>query len=419
MKKYTLTLAIIFAMWAGGATASAQTSLADLLKNRQYFELRDAVAKERTASASGLFYRGIVANRFNRPDDSIVLLQRYLRSGDTANQREAYETLADNYLRTYQYGKAADTYKLLLDRFKDGLPPEEAAGYQNSYGLWNALRNTGRSAVTGSGDSTIQGSRDKAKLLNLPVTVNDQTMDFVFDTGANLSTITVSTAKRLNLTLIETDVSVGTSSDVKVKSKLAVAPKLKLGNAVVSNVVFLVLEDKALSFPQIGYQIYAIIGFPVMEALGQVTLARSDQVTIRTRKSNGKAEPNMCLESLKPLIQGTVNGKPEYFLLDSGAVTSTFYPPFFAANREQIEKNATVKRVRIGGAGGYKEVPAYDLIDLKLTIAGKTAVFPKTQVITETVNDDSGTFYGKLGQDLIKQFERMTLDFRNMRIEFE
>lgn len=418
MKRNTLAFAIILVVW-GGTAASAQTSFADLLKNRRYFELRDAVTAERIASKDSLFYRGIVANRFNRPDDSIALLERYLRSGNAENQREAYETLADNYVRTYRYGKAADTYKLLLDRFKGSLSAEETAGYQNSYGLWNALRTTGLSSVTSAADSTIQGSRDKAKLLNVPVTVNGQTMDLVFDTGANLSTITVSTAKRLNLPLIETDVSVGTSSDVKVKSKLAVAPKLKLGNAVVSNVVFLVLEDKALHFPQIDYQINAIIGFPVMEALGHITLSRSDQVAIRRIRSQSNVQPNMCLEDLKPLLQASFNGKTEYFLLDSGAVTSTFYPPFFQANREQIEKNAVAKRVRIGGAGGFKEVPAYDLIDLKLTIAGKTAVFPKAKVITETVNDDSDTFYGNLGQDLIKQFDRMTLDFRNMRIEFE
>jgi predicted aspartyl protease len=419
MKKYTLTFALIFSVWAGGATASAQTPLADLLKNRQYFELRDAVSAERTANASTLFYRGIVANRFNQPADSIALLQRYLSSGDVTNQREAYETLADDYLRTYQYSKAADTYKILIDRFTESASHDDAADYQNSYGLWNALRTAGRSTVTGETDSPLQGKRDKAKLLNVPVMVNGQTMDFVFDTGANLSTITVSTAKRLNLTLIETDVSVGTSSDVKVKSKLTVAPKMKIGAAIVSNVVFLVLEDEALHFPQIDYQINAIIGFPVMEALGRITLARSDQVTIRNGKSPAGVQPNMCLEALKPLLQASVNGKPEYFLLDSGAVTSTFYPPFFLANREQIEKNAVAKRIRIGGAGGFKEVSAYDLIDLKLTIAGKTATFPKTQVITESVNDDSKNFYGNLGQDLIKQFDRMTLDFRSMRIEFE
>jgi hypothetical protein len=419
MKKYTLIFALIFSIGVGSATASAQTSLAELLKNRQYFELRDAVSAERTANASTLFYRGIVANRFNQPTDSIELLLRYLRSGDTTNQREAYETLADDYLRTYQYAKAADTYKFLLERFKTSLNHDDAADYQNSYGLWNALRAIGPSTVTSTADSAVQGTRDKAELLNVPVTVNGQTMDFVFDTGANLSTITVSTAKRFNLPLIETEVSVGTSSDVKVKSKLAVAPKLKLGNVVVTNVVFLVLEDQALHFPQIDYQINAIIGFPVMEALGRITLAHSDQVTIHQEKSRSGVQPNMCLEALKPLLQASFNGKTEYFLLDSGAVTSTFYPPFFQANREQIEKSAVAKRVRIGGAGGYKEVPAYDLIDLKLTIAGKTAIFPKTELITETVNEDSKNFFGSLGQDLIKQFDRMTLDFRSMRIEFD
>jgi hypothetical protein len=75
--------------------------------------------------------------------------------------------------------------------------------------------------------------------------------------------------------------------------------------------------------------------------------------------------------------------------------------------------------MKIGGAGGFKEVTAYNSNNLDLMIAGKSVRIAKAKIITKPVNDESKYFYGNLGQDLIKQFERMTLDFKSMRIVFE
>lgn len=419
MKNFGIKLLIIFIFAVSGMPVTARPSLESLLKERQYFDLRDQVrTRSRETSPELFFYRGAVANRFNQPAESIALLEKYVRRAGAANSRQAREMLADNYLRTYQYGKAADAYRTLMD-LKKYLTVEEFDGYQNSFGLWNALRDTPPQKVVMTGESKIQGSRDKANLLNLPVQVNGQNEDFVFDTGANLSTITVSTAKKLGLKLIESGVSVGTSSDIKVTSKLAVAPELRLGQAVIHNVIFLVLDDKSLFFPQLNYQIDGIIGFPVMEGIGRVTIAKSNEVKFSASKGDAKAEPNMCFENLKPLVQATANGRKMIFMFDSGAVNSSFYTLFFEANKQRVLDSGPSQKVKVGGAGGFKLVDAYYLKDLELTIGGKMARFPRAQVVAESINEDSRNFYGNLGQDLIKQFDRMTLDFHAMRIEFE
>lgn len=421
MKNYSVKILFFILIASTQMPAFAQvSSLESLYKNKQYFELRDELAKrEKENSPALLFYRGIVANRFNQLQKSDEFLQKYLESGEAANRQDAYETLADNYTRTFDYGKAADVYKLILDRFKDKIDAEKKKDYENSFGLWDALRNSPKQEVTFDNDLSVQGTRDQADLLNLPVEINDQKMDFVFDTGANLSTMTISTANKLGLKIIESSVSVNSSSDIKVNSKLAVVPSLKLGSTTIRNVVFLVFEDKALFFPQIKYQINGIIGFPVMESLGNITITRKDAVSAKAQNTETKGESNMCLEELKPLVAGTINNQKLIFTFDSGAVTSTFYPKFFEANRRQILRLAKPKKIKLGGAGGFKEVIAYFLNDLNLTIAGKTAKFAKAEIITEAVNDESRNFYGNLGQDLIKQFQRMTLDFRAMKLVFE
>ena len=232
------------------------SSLEALYKTHQYFALRDQVnSRTDDRSPDFLFYRGVVANRFNRLEESIRYLTTYGENKNAKKACDAYEALADNYVKTYRYAQAAEMYKTKLAVCKDRLSEERRADLNNSYGLWKALEKVPVQTLSVNGQTRLQGTRDKAKLLNLPVEVGGTKMDFVFDTGANLSTVTSSTATRLGLKIIEANVAVGSSSDIKVNSKLAIAPEFKLGNITLRNVVFLVLDDKSLFFPQVNYHI--------------------------------------------------------------------------------------------------------------------------------------------------------------------
>ncbi len=153
----------------------------------------------------------------------------------------------------------------MLDDFRDKLGAEKLNDVENSFNLWNALRAVAPQTVMIESDTRLVGTRDKAGLLNVLIELNHQNASFVFDTGANLSTVTASTANRLKLQILETSVSVGSSTDNKVNSKLAVGAILKIGRVVLRNAVFLVLEDQTLFFPQIDYQISGIIGLSIIK----------------------------------------------------------------------------------------------------------------------------------------------------------
>lgn len=335
--------------------APAQT-LEELYKAKQYFDLQDAVNQQTQASANYLFYKAVVANSFNDPKRSTELLLKFLKKDRAAGRtaREAYELLADNYVKTHQYVKAADTYKMLLEKFADSLESAARESYANLGGLWGALRHEPAQTVSMKGETVIQGTRDKARLLNIAVEASGQKMDFIFDTGAGLSTMTVSTAQKLGLKIIESDVSVGSSTDINVKSKLAVAPEVRIGNIVVRNVVFLVMEDKTLYVAPISYQINAIIGFPVIKGLGRVTIGRNDELRFSTSKDATKAGPNMALEGLKPLVAASYNNKRVIFAFDTGATRTTFYPSFYSGSSEPARAAATEYTLRSGGAGGIQ-----------------------------------------------------------------
>lgn len=405
------------------ANASSYPELKELYSNKQYFQLRDTLrARAKESSTELLFYRGAVSNKFNQLSSSIDYLQKYLKKVEKKKDalwvRESYELLADNYLKTYQYGKAGEAYDTILARVGPGLNERERAGYENSARLWKALAAVPPQTVKFAGESRVQTSKDKIGLTNFPVEVNGRPDSFIFDTGANLSVVTSSYASKLGMTVIDATVDVTSITGNKVKAKLAVAREMKIGNARARNVIFLVFDDKALYIAQVPFQINAIIGFPLIAALREITFARSGLVLIPERPSRG-GKQNMCLDNLLPLIEGEYRGKKLIFSFDTGANRSNLYPPFYKAYEEEIKAGSTSTVEKTTGAGGSKDVTVYPVKDVVMRFSDKDARFSQLRVQTEHTTEGSRYFYGNLGQDLVRQFEKMTLNFESMSINFE
>lgn len=418
---------LLFLIVVGSAfTLNAQPAknLETLYQKRSYFVLRDELAKQVNDSSNKiLFYRGAVANKFNQPLESVALLKQYLQGANAKTESktiaEAYKILADSYIKSYQYANAAASLKIVLSKYKIYYGKVELKDIESDFQIYKSVSKVVPQTASLNGDTEIQASRDKANLLNIPVEISNQRMDFVFDTGANQSTLTVSTAKKLGLSLIESNFDVGTSSNIRVKSELAVAPTLRIGNAEFHNVIFLVIPDSALSFPKANYQINGIVGFPVIEAMRQITITKNDKLIVPANPSTKKTVQNLCLDGLTPMIEGSYKGERMFFEFDTGAVTSTLYAPFFQTRRREILAKYKPQKMGVGGAGGVQRVLEYKLKNESFEFAGKTVVFPEIDLVPKSINEDSRYFYGSVGQDLIKQFDHMTIDFAAMSIVFE
>lgn len=411
---------ILIAFIHSSAAATDYAKLKQIYDRKQYFDLRDELSNYNDRTTELLFYRGAVSNKFNRLSSAISYLQNYLkrvRGKNDAWLADCYELLADSYLKSYEYRKAAEVHKTLIALFRERGDLKKASNYENMLRICSALNDVPRQTVAFNGDSKITLSRSMIGM-QIPIEVNGQQVPFTFDTGANISTITASFAAKLGLRIIEASILVGSITGNRVKSRLAVAPAMKIGNATVLNAVFLVFDDKDLFISQIGFQINAIVGFPVIEALKEITISRNGEVFIPARAGK-RADQNMCLDDLTPLIAGLYKGKRLAFTFDTGANTSSLYPPFFRAYEAEIKATGISQPEKITGAGGSKEVPAYRVSDIAMTFSGREARLASVKILTEETLDNSRYFYGNLGQDLIRQFEKMTLNFESMSIVFE
>lgn len=421
----TIALAAALAL-AGAHAARAQAPtlarLSELYQRHDCFSAREALAPLPAASTPDeiSFYRGWVDAAFNRPDSASNELRRYLAwsgaSADTAHRRRAAaELLGDNLVRQFRYGEAADVYADLLRT----VPDSARADVRNAVSLFGALRGVPAQTVEMDGDLELRTTRDKANLINLPVSAGGVARDFIFDTGANLSTITETDARALGFRMIDREVEVGAATGVETMARLAVAPELRIGAATVRNAIFLVFPDSALAFPQIGYQIHGIVGHPVIAALGEVTLTRDGRLLVPRRPSPAEpgAEPTLCLDGLDNLVRVRLGGRPLVFGFDTGARNSILYPAYYQANHTTVDAGVA-KEVRIGGAGGVRTTRAYTIGPLMLDIGGAHATLTQVDVLTEPTGERSRYAAGDIGQDVVAGFQSFTLDYRAMQVRF-
>ncbi|MEW6127960.1 MAG: retropepsin-like aspartic protease [Acidobacteriota bacterium] len=417
--KYLALLLILFFTQQAFSVTTAE--LQDLYDQKQYFDLRDKLREfQNDQSNEVIFFRGAIANKFNSPQESIALLNRFLKNASPKDERlkDCYLLFADNYAKTFQYAKAAESYQTLLRKFSGEMDGKDKADYENGFRLWNTLRKVRPQKVWFQGDSRIQGVKAEVGL-TVPVEINRCPKEYlIFDTGANLSVVTESLAKKLNLQIIEARIDVGGITGVKTRAKLAVAKKLKLGNVLAENVVFLVFPDKALYIEPISYQMTGFIGFPLIAALREITWVKNQKILIPAKPPSRTAQ-NLALNNLTPLIEGHYQGKRLIFGFDTGASNTSFYQPFFKAFEDDVIRKGTQKPEKISGVGGSKEIKAYLMKDIKIYFAGKEATFPTVKVLTEKTTDLSQYVYGNIGRDLVDQFEKMTMNFQSMSVAFE
>jgi predicted aspartyl protease len=396
----------------------AYTKIYTLIEQDNFFKAKEIYLKDKANLTKPYqqFTEAVLDNAFNqleKSDKKINILINLKNSVPDSLQVKLYEIKYDNAVKRYYYKEAKNAIQTVLSDYKKYLKEEEISDFENSLKIWTALENIPPLKVDIQDKTTIKMKKDIAGLNTLKISVEGDSADFIFDTGANLSTTTQSVAKQLKMNIIPIHIEVGTITGSKVVAQLAVCDKLTLGNIDIYNVIFLVLPDEALSFPQIKYQIYGILGFPVIEALKEIRITQDGYFIVPQNKSTFLKSSNMAISGLTPLIY--INNK--HFTFDTGADHTLFYHNLYLENKDKIDKKHQSQQISFGGAGGKKEFDGYK-IDYTFKIGEKEVKIKNANLLKEKVKDDE-IGYGNIGQDLIQKFDTLILNFDEMFIKFE
>src|SRR5271165_1362476 len=249
---WLLLLTIVFLGPNGrGRMRISASDLDHLVQDKRYPELEQQLQLAHLSSIDRGYFTGIVADRNNQPLDAIVDLEKVLpelRRTSPRHTAVALRTLAGDYFKTGRYGEASDTYSDVLKHFASEFSAAEKQEMTDNRNIFGLLRGAAPQTVSGEHAFTIPIRSNPLGNTEVPILIGSTTEWWILDTGANESSITLSTAKQFGLTLSKQSASTQSGATGKeVPLRTAVIPKLALGGMVVKNVVVLVSEDKAFN----------------------------------------------------------------------------------------------------------------------------------------------------------------------------
>ena len=269
-------------------------------------------------------------------------------------------------------------------------------------GIASLLAKQPRQAVAGGMPASIPTMRDKAGLVRAAVVISGLTQNAILDTGANLSVMSASAAKRLGLRIRYGAGRIASPSSGQIVTRVAVADRLIIAGVELAHVASLVMDDAQLSFPIVGgYQIDAIVGFPVFRALGRVRFDRAGGFAVGRSAGPALAGDTLRASGNDLYVLADVDKVPVTLHLDTGAASSGL-TSLFANRHPQLIVGLVRGSEKIMGIGG-NTIVARTAIWRHVGIAVGTASTSLPQ-ITIALDPPAGRKekrLGAIGQDVL------------------
>jgi hypothetical protein len=397
--------------------------LDSLLTQKDFFRLEkalDASAADVVSIDRRLYYKAFLNNAFNRNEQAVgeidTLLARYAPAFSDSATFELRMLKGDSYFKLFRYAEAAQSCQMALAGYGKQLDSERLGDIKNSLLIRNALKNSPPQTVSIRDSALFHWKRDRIGLIEIPVKTHFKTYDAVFDTRANISSITQSYAKLLGVKML--DVSYEEASGmtgIKFKTGLGIADSLYLGDILVRNAVFQVMPDSILYIAPLGFSLNIIIGYPVIEQLREIHIFKDGRMTVPLKQTESSLH-NFALDGLNPVIALGTGNDTLSFHFDLGANTTTFYKAYFVKYRTQILQEAKKKTVGFGGAGGIEKKQVYRLPRISLSLGDRKVPLDSVDVLTEKIFPEE-KLYGNVGQDFVAGFRELILNFNYMYVD--
>ncbi|GAA3742239.1 hypothetical protein GCM10022422_27580 [Flavobacterium ginsengisoli] len=417
MNSNKLLLGLLFAVQIVLGQTKSDSILKQLSKQHQFAKMDSLNSKEK--GKDYYFYKGLYANVCNKPKLSNQYLDS-LKNNELINSYEFTKLKDDNYIKLFSYNSAYMASKILTMKFQQRFTKEELQDEINTQQIWKTLRGIRPQSIDKFTKITVATVKDKAGLITTEVKVKDTVSHFVFDTGAGISCITESIAKKMGVKILpDNNISVESFTGQKNKVRIGVASEINLGELKIHNAVFLVYPDKAFTFADGAYVINGIIGFPIIKELGTITFEK-DKLTFSKESESGTNEKNLFVDELRAIVMLKYKSKILPFNFDSGAKVSLFNKAFYETFKTDLDSIGTLETTKSSSAGA--EVVSTEVLVLKdqpISLGNKTIQLPKMEIAPKDYGVYGEVNYGNIGQDVLGQFEKVVISFDGNYLKLE
>jgi hypothetical protein len=398
-------------------TAADLAQWRQLEEKQRIFEMRDLLDQPAENSAEVQLYRAMITSRFGRERDAVGLFRAFLATHPAPEmERKARYELANALTRLGECGEAANELAAALRLTASGEPGRE--NVENGLVFLRSLTGVAAQTLEFGPPNTIQARRNEAGLWVVPVEVNSQRGEWILDTGASLSTVTESEARRMGLAIREIPAySIGYTG-AKNPTRLGTAKEVRLGSARFRNVAFFVVADGALQISPLKEPIHGIIGMPLFRSLECLDVSAAGAVTIGCGSKPPQGPPNFFFDGLAAIVQVLHMGHTLQMFLDSGANSTILYPSVRDALAQWEKYQLTsAGGVRFSGGGGSEQVQASTVPSIQLDILGRKFYLQGIKMLSQAPSGGAGLRDGILGIDALAGGFR--LDFRAMQFSLK
>ncbi len=411
----------------GDETSQTQRMLR-LIEDLQFHHLEQMLedahdGKDALPAEQQQFLQGILANRKNHPEESIRALEPLIpsiaASGNVTEEKLARQALAEDYLRSGRLADAATAYKALESRIGKHLTQDEQDDLEQPLKLLPLAADHPPMTVQAAAPFSLPYELDPLGLTDIPVFVDGVSHSWMLDPTEPFNLISSSTAHEVGLTLSAETATIHSLTGRAMTVHSTVIPRLTLGNVTYRNMTAFVFNDADFAFPESGYQVRGVLGYPVVSALGSLTVTSDATIQVQPRTGGERLTDGapFYLDGERVLVAlGKADGADDrLYAVDAAGqqsyLTSRFFSehaPAFAQSRMQL--------LHLTGMENAPPVPAYLAQTVRLEVGKKVVVIHDIQVLTQpldgTANDDT---YGTLGVDVLQQFASYAFDYRTMR----
>ena len=404
------------------SSSAIKAKLSELLNEKEFFKLEEQLnsSKDRIDDGQRLYFQAFLDNAFNRNVASVTTIDTLLNdhsSSLTDSSKAALQLLqGDCHFKLFQYAKAAQSDSLILDRYSKSLDSNQVNDIKNDLLIRNALRLIPPQRTSITRNTNIQWTRDELGLIEIPVKQDTTTYSCIFDTRANISSISQTYAARLGLKMLDVSYDEGSGiTGIKFKTGLGIADSLYIGDILIRNVVFQVMPDSTLYIAPVNFSLNVIIGFPVINQLREIHIFKDGWMIIPQLESADELH-NFALDGLDPVISLLTGKDTLCFNFDLGATTTDFYYAYFEKYKQRILKEGRKTIAQFGGAGGVQKKEVYVLPHTELFLGNKKVVLDSADVLTQKIFPGE-KMYGNIGNDFTSQFSELILNFDKMYIK--
>jgi hypothetical protein len=253
---------------------------------------------------------------------------------------------------------------------------------QKDYNFKNIIRSFSNAPVEKcvfNRDSTELKIKFKYQSKNptISVKVNSKNRNAMFDTGAGISIVSESFARKNGIILLDTGKSfLKSASNNLVEYKAGLISELIIGGLTIYNHPVGIIADQAMEFKRFGIKLVDIdfvIGWPIIQELAVTINYGKKCMMIQDPDKCNHSDHNLFWYNI-PIVKANLDTSNTtlYFELDLGGAESNIYEPIFT---KVHSSQCHMKLMEFGGLGGYTTYTAKILPKLVIRIANTKVEF--------------------------------------------